>query len=121
MRGVASPDGSTDHDAARTALLAERARLAAEVGEAIVRARADDLRLAGRGRQPGLRAAARPRPARPSTAQLALVEDALARLDDGSFGACVRCGKPIAAARLEALPWAATCIDCQRDLDRGAR
>ncbi len=56
-----------------------------------------------------------------STAQLALVEAALARLDDGSFGACVRCARPIAPARLEALPWAATCIDCQRDLDRGLR
>ncbi len=47
------------------------------------------------------------------------VEAALRRLDDGTFGACVRCGRPIAAERLEALPWAAHCIDCQRTIGRG--
>ncbi len=47
-------------------------------------------------------------------AQLALVEAALARLDAGTWGACTSCGRPIAAERLEALPWAAQCIDCQR-------
>jgi RNA polymerase-binding protein DksA len=46
--------------------------------------------------------------------QLALVDEALARLDDGTFGTCVRCGRPVGAERLEALPWAARCIDCQR-------
>jgi DnaK suppressor protein len=113
--------GSTDHDDARTALLAERARLAAEVGEAIVApgqmTYGSQAAAASQVFEQQRDLALRDR----STAQLALVEDALARLDDGSFGACVRCGKPIAAARLEALPWAATCIECQRDLDRGAR
>ena len=56
-----------------------------------------------------------------ATTQLELVDEALARLDDGTFGACVRCGKPIARDRLEALPWAAHCIDCQRVVDRGER
>lgn len=46
--------------------------------------------------------------------QLVLVDEALARLAAGRFGRCVRCGRPIAAERLEALPWAARCIDCQR-------
>ena len=46
--------------------------------------------------------------------QLKLVNAALARLDEGSFGRCQNCGKEIAAERLEALPWAALCIDCQR-------
>jgi len=32
---------------------------------------------------------------------------------------CVRCGRPIAPERLEALPWAAHCIDCQRIVGRG--
>jgi DnaK suppressor protein len=45
---------------------------------------------------------------------LAAVEAALARLDDGTYGLCVRCGRPIAQERLDALPWAAHCIDCQR-------
>jgi DnaK suppressor protein len=47
------------------------------------------------------------------------VEAAIARLADGTFGACVRCGRPIAPERLEALPWAAYCIDCQRIVGRG--
>jgi RNA polymerase-binding protein DksA len=50
--------------------------------------------------------------------QLALVDDALERLATGTFGTCVRCGRPIAANRLEALPWAPRCIDCQRLADR---
>jgi RNA polymerase-binding protein DksA len=51
--------------------------------------------------------------------QLAAVEAALRRLDDGTYGTCVRCGEPIAAERLEALPWASHCIDCQRVVGRG--
>jgi RNA polymerase-binding protein DksA len=51
--------------------------------------------------------------------QLHAVEAALARLDAGTFGTCVRCGRPIAPERLEALPWAAQCIDCQRIVGRG--
>ncbi len=49
---------------------------------------------------------------------LAEVDDALARIDAGTYGACIRCGRPIAADRLEALPWAAHCIDCQRIVGR---
>lgn len=52
---------------------------------------------------------------------LAQVDAALARLEDGTFGTCVRCGRDIAPARLEALPWAAHCIECQTALDRGQR
>jgi DnaK suppressor protein len=51
--------------------------------------------------------------------QLAAVEAAVARLDAGTFGTCVRCGRPIAPERLDALPWAAHCIDCQRIVGRG--
>ena len=46
------------------------------------------------------------------------VEAAIQRLDDGTYGACIRCGRPIAAERLDALPWAAHCIDCQRIVRR---
>ena len=103
-----------DLDAVRASLLAERARLLEEIGETIIApgqmtygsqaaaasqvfAQQRDLALRDRSDQ-----------------QLVLVDEALARLDDGTFGTCVRCGKPIAAERLEALPWAARCIDCQR-------
>jgi DnaK suppressor protein len=53
--------------------------------------------------------------------QLELVEAALARLQGGTFGTCLRCGEPIAPARLEALPWAAHCIGCQAIVDRERR
>jgi DnaK suppressor protein len=41
------------------------------------------------------------------------VERALERLDAGTYGICERCGKPIAPARLDALPFATLCIDCK--------
>ncbi|MGH2467483.1 MAG: TraR/DksA family transcriptional regulator, partial [Candidatus Limnocylindrales bacterium] len=53
-----------------------------------------------------------------SLRQLELVEAALARLDAGTFGACTNCGQPIAEGRLEAIPWASLCIDCQRTVGR---
>jgi DnaK suppressor protein len=39
---------------------------------------------------------------------------ALQKIDDGSFGNCERCGEVIGDKRLEALPFARYCIDCQR-------
>jgi RNA polymerase-binding transcription factor len=42
------------------------------------------------------------------------VERALAKLDDGSYGLCDRCGKPIGEERLDAIPWALLCIDCKK-------
>jgi DnaK suppressor protein len=44
--------------------------------------------------------------------QLAEIARAQARLDDGSYGVCERCGRPIAAARLTARPATPTCIAC---------
>ena len=49
---------------------------------------------------------------------LAAIEAALERLESGSYGACTSCHLPIAPGRLEALPWAALCIDCQRSARR---
>ena len=40
------------------------------------------------------------------------IEEALARLDAGTYGLCERCGEPISDARLEARPVARTCIRC---------
>lgn len=48
--------------------------------------------------------------------RLVEVEDALARLAEGTYGQCLRCGGPIAVERLYALPWTAFCIDCARQL-----
>ena len=46
---------------------------------------------------------------------LAEIDAALKRIDEGTYGICTNCGKPIPVERLEALPWATLCIDCQRE------
>lgn len=50
---------------------------------------------------------------------LGAIDRALARIDEGTYGTCQRCGKPIAEERLEARPWAELCIDCKREVERG--
>ena len=47
------------------------------------------------------------------------INRALGKLDDGSYGTCERCGKPIGEERLRARPWATLCIEDQRLADRG--
>ncbi|MBI4596853.1 MAG: TraR/DksA C4-type zinc finger protein [Candidatus Omnitrophica bacterium] len=42
------------------------------------------------------------------------IDDALKRLDDGSFGLCQQCSEPITMSRLKAVPYASLCISCQR-------
>ena len=49
---------------------------------------------------------------------LAEIDGALKRIEEGTYGVCSNCGKPIPEARLEALPWATLCIDCQRERER---
>jgi DnaK suppressor protein len=44
---------------------------------------------------------------------LRMVDGALGRISDGSFGVCVSCGDDISARRLEALPWTQFCLRCQ--------
>ena len=44
---------------------------------------------------------------------LAAIEEALVRMDKGSYGICRDCGEPIAAARLRAIPWTRVCIICK--------
>jgi RNA polymerase-binding protein DksA len=50
---------------------------------------------------------------------LAAIDAALARIEDGTYGICSNCGRPIDEARLEAQPWSTLCIDCKRKLERG--
>ena len=45
------------------------------------------------------------------------LDDALRKMDAGSYGTCEVCGKPIGAERLAAIPWARLCIDDQRKAD----
>ena len=44
---------------------------------------------------------------------LTAIEEALARIDKGSYGVCRDCGEPIAPARLNAIPWTRVCIGCK--------
>ena len=43
----------------------------------------------------------------------AAIEDALRRIDQGTYGVCRDCGEPIAPARLNAIPWTRVCITCK--------
>jgi len=107
-----------DLETARAALLAERARLMIELGEPIegpgqmtygsqaaaasqVFSQQRDLALRDRSRM-----------------ELSRIEAALRSIDDGTYGTCTNCGNAIAAERLQAIPWAAHCIDCARKLGR---
>jgi DnaK suppressor protein len=44
---------------------------------------------------------------------LQAIEEALVRIDKGTFGVCRDCGEPIAEARLNAIPWTRVCISCK--------
>jgi DnaK suppressor protein len=49
---------------------------------------------------------------------LGMVESALGRIRDGSFGQCLCCRDEIDRKRLEAVPWTPYCIQCQEDFER---
>ncbi len=51
--------------------------------------------------------------------RLQMVETALGRMDDGTFGQCVACGEKISPKRLQAVPWTQLCVACQEKLERG--
>jgi DnaK suppressor protein len=109
---------TSDRDGIRTALLEERARLLDDREETIV---APDQMTYGSQAAAASQVFAQQRDLAlrdRADHQLILIDEALARLDAGTFGTCVRCGRPIPAERLEALPWAPRCIDCQRIADR---
>jgi DnaK suppressor protein len=50
--------------------------------------------------------------------ELANIENALERMKEGSYGGCEVCGGKIPLARLNALPYATMCIECQREVER---
>lgn len=107
-----------DLEQARASLIAERDRLMVELGQPIenpgqmtygsqaaaasqVFEQQRDLALRDRSR-----------------IELSRVEAALRSIDDGTYGTCTNCGNAIGAERLQAIPWAPTCIDCARKLGR---
>lgn len=50
---------------------------------------------------------------------LKLIEEAIKRLENGTYGHCTHCDEPIEQPRLQAIPWARYCISCQEMQDRG--
>lgn len=50
--------------------------------------------------------------------RLRRIEAALGRLQDGKYGKCTACGKPISAERLDVLPEAELCLSCQERFER---
>src|SRR6187431_1866745 len=50
--------------------------------------------------------------------ELAQIDKALERMNEGSFGTCEGCNEKISMARLNALPYATFCIECQRENER---
>jgi len=50
---------------------------------------------------------------------LQLVNEALERLKNGSYGLCVACQEEVQHKRLEAVPWARHCIECQEKQEEG--
>jgi DnaK suppressor protein len=50
---------------------------------------------------------------------LQLVDDAIERIKDGSFGECISCHQELQQKRLEAVPWTRYCIACQEKMEQG--
>lgn len=50
---------------------------------------------------------------------LQLIQEALNRIEDASFGLCCHCENPISEKRLEAVPWAGYCVACQDLKEKG--
>ncbi|MBK4347085.1 TraR/DksA family transcriptional regulator [Lacisediminihabitans changchengi] len=56
--------------------------------------------------------------ARAAAVQRVAIEEALDRMEAGTYGACIRCGLSIGLDRLRARPEAVHCIECARELER---
>jgi DnaK suppressor protein len=47
------------------------------------------------------------------------IDDALARIDESTYGLCIHCGAVMTEKRLNAVPWAPYCLDCQELNEKG--
>ena len=47
------------------------------------------------------------------------IDQALARIEDGTFGLCLNCGTPMNEKRLSAIPWSRHCVECQELAEKG--
>lgn len=53
--------------------------------------------------------------------RMQLIESALARIEQGKYGKCIKCGVKIPEDRLRAIPYALMCIECQTETERKKR
>lgn len=124
---MASLDHLTDDQlhAIRAGLLEERASLVSQVAELDAEADVNNWREGGFDDDPADAGSAS---FERETAQslsnharslLTQIDDALRRMDAGTYGACESCGEPIGADRLEALPYARLCMACKRRDETG--
>ena len=112
--GVASPDVSPDLTAARARAAGQVAALEAQLAS-LVAAAADsnlDDEHDPEGHTIGFERAQLTTLLDAARARLAEIDAALARVTAGGYGVCERCGGPIAAERLAALPATRVCITC---------
>jgi RNA polymerase-binding protein DksA len=56
--------------------------------------------------------------AKNARANLELVQEAVKRIDDGTYGVCESCGNPIGKMRLQAFPRATLCMECKQRQER---
>ncbi len=107
-----------DLDRAREILLAARAELEAlrqQSAEARAPVTLDQQSVGRLSRMDALQGQAMAQAAEQRRAtEMARIDAALIRIDDGSYGECLRCGEDIAEGRLEVDPAATLCVDCAR-------
>lgn len=109
----------------RDALVEERDRLLEQVADLTQEAGVDNWRGDGSGDDPADRGTASSERETAaslsdhSRRQLDQIEEALRRIEQGSYGTCERCGKNIGYDRLEVLPQASLCMDCKRLVEAG--
>jgi DnaK suppressor protein len=53
--------------------------------------------------------------------EIVRIDEALRRLDEGTYGICQQCGEPIPIERLEIQPYTPYCVECKEDLEAEAR
>ena len=99
-----------------TELRSRRAQLAAEL-ERITEPPAEGAAVSfgkrvGDGTAEAVERLATTATARSLSASIADIDRALDKIEEGSYGTCDDCGRPIAPARLEALPATPFCVDC---------
>ena len=102
---------------AATALAKRRDELAAELGVMTTIERDPDASVSfgkriGDGTTEAVDRLNRVGTAKELEAMLRDVERALAKIEEGTYGICDRCGRLISEARLEARPWSVRCVDC---------